>query len=51
MKESNGNPKSQPVHGVTNTQAIRPNDENVKASNRPQQPEAKHPHQKPSGEK
>ncbi|MDB5385130.1 MAG: hypothetical protein JWM11_776 [Planctomycetaceae bacterium] len=52
-----GQPKKQsdrrglPVHGQTNEQAIRANDQNVKHTNQPQLPEAEHPHQKPSGEK
>ena len=43
--------RGQPVHGTTNVQKTRPNDENVKHANQPQHPEAEHLHQKPSGEK
>lgn len=42
---------NQNVKGTTNTQAIRPNNQNVDPKLQPQQPAGKHQNQKLSGEK
>ncbi len=38
---------NQNVKGTTHVQAIRPNDQNITSTNRPDEAEGKHQHEKP----